>query len=70
MKNNSKTVVCDKDCFNCKHPDCICDDMDADDYSVLKEIENQFIIPKGLREKKIAAYRRAYYEANKEQIKK
>lgn len=76
--------MCNKDCFNCKYEDCICDD-DADvreaelsdqiDASLLTA--NQIYYRKQVERKRkyyqdnkdrLCAYQRKYYRDNKEQI--
>ena len=32
--------VCDKNCLSCIHPDCICDDLDYEDYKRSFELDN------------------------------
>ena len=58
-------AVCNNDCFNCPHPDCVLDELTAEDYAAQREAEKLMKTPK---QKKIAAKRRAYYEANREEI--
>ena len=60
--------ICSKDCFHCPYPDCICDEMDAEDYTEARQREKELMFPETEREKKHAAYQRAYYEANKAEI--
>ena len=31
--------MCDRDCFNCKYDDCICEEVTADDLAGLKKAE-------------------------------
>ena len=59
--------VCDKNCFECRFPDCICDEMDAEDWRATREMD-EYAIPKTAKQEKIAAYHKAYYEANREAI--
>ena len=58
-------AVCNEDCFHCPYPDCVRDDLTADTYAELALLEN-IINPPTLKQRKVAAYNRAYYEANKE----
>lgn len=52
---------CDKDCFHCKHPDCIYDRLDAEDYLEQDKMDRDiYMTPE---KKKFAAQKRAYYEA-------
>ena len=60
-------AVCNKDCFRCPYPDCVCDALDADDYAEARERE-ELLRPKTARQKALAAYKKAYYEANREQL--
>ena len=62
------SAVCSKDCFNCPFPDCINDALDAEDYRLARQIEAEITLPKSQKETQIAAYQRAYYEANKDEI--
>lgn len=48
-------AVCNHDCFNCPHPDCILDRLTAHAYYEANK-------------DKIAAKNRAYYEANREEL--
>lgn len=43
--------VCDRDCLNCIHPDCICDELDAEDYRMARKIEAEITLPKSESEK-------------------
>ena len=61
--------VCNRDCFNCAFDDCILDVLDAEDYKEQRRIEKEILLPKSKKEKEIAAYQRAYYEANKERLR-
>ena len=60
--------VCNRDCLNCLHPDCIFDGMTAEDYREIKERETNMLFPKTQKQKRIAAYKKAYYAENKERI--
>ncbi len=64
----SKENVCNKDCFRCPFEDCVLDEMDHEDYKELSAIESDYIAPKSDIEKKVAAYQKAYYEANREKV--
>ena len=61
-------MECNRDCFNCPFEDCIVDDLNADDYRALSVIEKEILFPKTAKQKKIAAGKKAYYEANREKI--
>ena len=61
-----KTPVCNKDCFNCPFPDCINDEMDHEDYIAAAARDKELrSTPKS---KKVAAQKKAYYEANREKL--
>lgn len=55
-------MICDKDCFNCKYPDCI-----ATDYSLRKE-EFQKYYQKN--KERLSEQRKQYYQANKDKWRK
>ena len=59
---------CNHDCFNCPYPDCIVDDVTAEEYRELSRIERELIRPKSRKKLAIAAKQREYYEANRESI--
>lgn len=59
--------ICDRDCFNCRFDDCICDEMTADDWKAARGIDD-FIHTKTEKEKSIAAKKKQYYEENRESI--
>ena len=63
-----ESPICDKDCLNCKFPDCICDDMDAEDYAESRRLDCEFVFPKTKRQESIAAKKKAYREENRESI--
>lgn len=58
--------ICDRDCFNCKYDDCICDDMTLDDYA--EASARDYDLTHTSEQKKIAAYQKAYREANRDEI--
>ena len=60
--------VCDRDCLHCPYPDCVCDEMDYADYQAADRIDREIIHPRTARQERIAAQKRAYYEANRERI--
>ena len=59
-------AVCTEDCFHCPYPDCVRDDLTAATYAELAAIDKTIINPPTLKQRKAAAQKRAYYEANKE----
>ncbi len=58
-------MTCDRDCFNCQYPDCICDDMTCEDWR--GDLE-EYIAPKTAAQRRIADYKAKYYAENKERI--
>ena len=60
--------VCNEDCFHCPYPDCVRDDLTAATYAELATLEKTIINPPTLKQQKVAAYNRAYREANKEKV--
>lgn len=58
-------AICNKDCFNCQYPDCVLDELDADDYRESSWLDRE---PKERTDKqrKDAAQKKAYREANRE----
>ena len=61
-------ATCNRDCFNCPHPDCILEELEAEDYAEQRWIEREIVNPKSRKEKEIAAKQRAYREANREEL--
>ena len=61
-------MICDKDCLHCKYPDCINDALDYADYQSLDRLEKEVILPKTEAQRKVAAQKKAYYEANREKV--
>ena len=65
-------VECNRDCLNCPYPDapeeCLEAPLSLDDYRELDWLDREIIRPKTERQKKASAKRRAYYEANREEI--
>ena len=58
--------VCTRDCFNCPFPDCVIDEMDAAERKAHRDMDKDLIADP--EKKRIAAYQKAYYEANREEI--
>lgn len=58
-------MTCDRDCFNCQYPDCICDDMTYEDW---REDLEEYIAPKTAAQRRIAANQAKYRAENKERI--
>ena len=58
--------VCSKDCFHCPYPDCMLDTVDYDD--ILEQRRRDRILTQTPEKAKIAARKKAYYEANREEI--
>lgn len=59
-------AVCNKDCFNCPHPDCINDELDYADYVEVAKRERALRATPDSEKK--AAYNAAYYEKNREKL--
>lgn len=60
----SRMSICNRDCFNCIFPDCINDEVTADDVAELEIVERNFIRPprpKALRRKKRQADPESYH---------
>ena len=54
------------DCFNCPFDDCVFEGLDYAEISAQRELDlDARMTP---QQKKIAAYQKAYYEANREEI--
>lgn len=58
-------MTCDRDCFNCQYPDCICDDMTCEDW---REDLEEYIAPKTAAQRRKANYNAKYRAENKERI--
>ena len=58
--------VCNKDCFHCPYPDCINDQMDHEDY--IEASKRDKALRSTPKSKKVAAQKKAYYEANREKL--
>ena len=67
-----KMIVCNRDCFNCPYPDvpeeCLSQPLTYAERRNLDWIEAEIINPKTAAQKKKAAQKKAYYEANKEKL--
>ena len=59
--------VCNRDCFNCPHPDCILETLEAADYQAQRQAEKA-AFPRTQKQRKLAAKQRAYREANREEL--
>lgn len=57
------TRICDKDCLHCRFADCILEELDAEDYREARARDKELTYTPEQRQ--IAAYQRAYREANK-----
>ena len=60
--------ICNKDCLHCPYPDCINDELDYEDYKAAAELEREIILPRTAKQRKVATYQKAYYEANREKV--
>lgn len=58
--SRNQMFICNEDCFNCPYPDCIRDDLTADTYAELAELEKTIINPSTATQRKAAAKQRAY----------
>lgn len=63
-RKKQQEPVCDKDCLNCKYPDCVYDRLDADDYREQDKRDRYLTITP--EQEKVAAQKRAYREAKKQ----
>jgi len=59
-------TVCNRDCFNCPYEDCIVDGMTLEEYAESRQRE--LTMHKTPAQKRAAAKRKAYYEANRDEI--
>lgn len=79
-----KEPVCNFNCFECPHPDCICDDFSRKEYVTDTEISRIAGVTRGKtgfskkeylrkyyseRKEYAKAYQKSYYEKNKEKIR-
>ena len=60
-------TICDKDCFNCPHPDCINGELDLEDRKAHKRID-ALLRNRTPQQKKVAARKAAYYAEHKDEI--
>ena len=77
MRQQTAARVCDHNCFECPYPDCIADDMTAEEWkeSIARDRDTNITPERKKRRayreanrEKIADQQRAYYEANREKI--
>ena len=65
-------LSCNHDCFRCPYPDvpdeCLQAHLTQDEYRELRWIDSEIINPKTDAQKKRAAYKKAYTEANKKKF--
>ena len=65
-------LKCNYDCFNCPYPDvpeeCLERSLTYNEYRQLAEIDSEILFPKTEAQRKVAAQRKAYREANKEKV--
>ena len=59
-------AICNEDCFHCPYHDCVRDDLTAATYAELATLEKTIINPPTLKQRKLAAQQRAWYEANRD----
>ena len=58
--------VCDRDCFHCPYPDCVVDDITAQEAQELAAINKYLTLDP--KKEKLAAQKRAWYQANKDKL--
>lgn len=72
-KHTQNKPACDRDCFRCPYPDCILDDADISLWEWAESTARDKRLQaaeRSDREKKVAACKAAYYQANKEKKEK
>ena len=60
-------AICNKDCFNCQYPDCVLDELDAEDYRESRE-RDRLLKQRTDKQRKAAAQQKAYREANRDKV--
>ena len=60
-------TICNKDCFNCQYPDCVLDELDAEDYRESSQ-RDRALKERTDKQRKAAARQKAYYEANRDKV--
>ena len=60
-------AICNKDCFNCQYPDCVLDELDAEDYRESSQ-RDMALKERTDKQRKVAAQKKAYYEANRDKV--
>lgn len=65
-------IECNHNCLECPYPDvpdeCLEAALTWDEWQELDAIDKDIINPKTAKQKKVAAWQKAYYEANKDKI--
>ena len=65
-------IECNHNCLECPYPDvpeeCLEAALTWDEYKELDVIDKDIINPKTAKQKAIAAYQKAWYEANKDKV--
>lgn len=64
-----KKPVCNFNCFECSHPDCICDDFSRKEYVTDAEINRIAGVTRCKTGLSKIEYRRKYYAEHKEEEK-
>ena len=59
-------TICNKDCFNCQYPDCVLDELDAEDYRESSQ-RDRALKERTDKQRKAAAQQKAYREANRDE---
>ena len=65
-------IECNHNCLECPYPDvpdeCLEATLTWDEWQELDAIDKDIINPKTAKQKAVAAWQKAYYEANKDKI--
>ena len=65
-------IECNHNCLECPYPDvpeeCLEAALTWDEYKELDVIDKDIINPKTAKQKAVAAYQKAWYEANKDKV--
>ena len=60
--------VCNRDCFHCPYEDCIVEDVTAAEDQERRKTEKDLLFVRDFRQRKIAAYQKAYRDSHKDEI--
>lgn len=65
-------AICDRDCFNCPHPDCMVDDITLDEYREIKERDDEMkLLNSSMSRNQVLAkraYTKARYQRKKDEL--